>query len=318
MSVQGGETMKYSILLILASLVSQAALAGWVVTYRDAEFGDQSQEFHDGRKFSTGDLIYTDKHFITIDRNSRSYWKGTPQQYCEAMDSLRKMMEAQIASMPAQYHPVPMDKRNVSYKKLGTKSIAGFNAKGYVFFADGGIQVGEVWVSSDPGLSGILNFEKSLAKDLKCFDDMAFDSLEGASLYKKMVKNKFILKEPGRQVISVEKKGISPTHFKVPAGYKFFSDYRKFMDHVGNASSSFSDDSFRQDETYYDEPENHSQATAPESKSEKHKDNVIVKDAKEISEGAVDEAHQGLKKGVQGEISKDIKKGVKGVLDSLF
>jgi len=57
----------------MASMISQAALAGWVVTYRDAELGDKSQEFYDGRKFSTGDLIYTDKYFVAIDRSSRAY-----------------------------------------------------------------------------------------------------------------------------------------------------------------------------------------------------------------------------------------------------
>ena len=310
--------MKYSIFLILACLFSQTAWAGWVVTYKDAESGEKSQEFYDGRKHSTGELIYTDKYFVAIDRNSKSYWKGTPEQFCKDMDEFRKMMEAQMASMPPEYRPVPMDKRNVMQKKLGSKSIAGFNAKGYVFFADG-IQRGEVWVSSDPGLSGIINFEKSLdssAKDMSCFDNMASDSLDGASLYKKTVENQFILKEPGRQVVSVEKKVVSPAHFNVPSGYKSFNDYQKFMNHIGNASNSSSDAYYEQTEPSYDESENRLQAAT--SKSKNKSDNVIVKDAKDISEGAVDEAHREMKDGIQKEISDDIKKGVKGLLDSFF
>ncbi|GEM_PF-6478942 len=220
--------MKQFIILIFACLLSQTAWAGWVVTYRNAETGDRSQAFYQGGDMSLQEAIYMDGHFIVIDRGSRSYWQGTPQQYCAAMDIMKKQMNAQMAAIPAQFRPKPMSQRNISRKKLGTKSIAGYTATGYVFFADG-VSGGDVWISSDSGLSGIIDSERSMAKKMKCSANMDSSGMEQTALYKHTVEGSFILKDSNRQVVSVEKKNIESSRFHVPAGYKSFSDFKQFI-----------------------------------------------------------------------------------------
>lgn len=220
--------MKQFMMLIFACLLSQTAWAGWVVTYRNAETGDRSEAFYQGGNMSLQDAIYTDGHFIVVNRGSRSYWKGTPQQYCAAMDAMKKQMKAQMAAIHAQFRPKPMSERNITRKKLDTKSIAGYPATGYVFFADG-VSGDEVWISSDSGLAGIIDFERSMAKKMKCSASMDSSGMPSTALYKHTVEGSFILKDSNRQVVSVEKKTIASSRFHAPAGYKSFSDFKQFI-----------------------------------------------------------------------------------------
>lgn len=313
--------MKHIFLVLVAGLISQTAWAGWVVTYAEAESGERSQEYYEKGKANFGQLIYTGKHMLVVDPDAKAYWKGTPNQYCEALKAQKKKMEAQMAAMPAQYRPVPISKRKVTRKKIGTQKIAGYSATGYEFYVDGD-QEGQVWVSSDSGLSGIIDFERSMAKKMKCFEGLDSASVEGSALYKQTTEGTFTLKESYREVVSVEKKSVPSSHFEAPAGYKSFDDYDKFMNYLMNHSRSSSRSSSGQSAMPYEAPtrQQSSQSTSSTQTGaqSQQKDNVIVKDAKDIASDTVDEAHQETKEGIQDEISKDVKKGVKNMLDKLF
>ena len=64
---------------------------------------------------------------------------------------------------------------------------------------------------------------------------------------------------------------------------------------------------------HYDMPDRSRRDTRPEPESraqDQEEDNVITKDARDIGRGAVDEARQSTKRGIQDGISEDIQKGV--------
>jgi len=224
------------ILALLTCAFAQTAWAGWIVTYKDAETGEQSREYYDSGKANYGELIFAGKQMIVIDQGSRSYWKGTPEQYCHALKAQMQMMQSM---MPAQFRQKPISQKQVARKKLGTKSIAGYSATGWEFTVDGSPS-GRVWISSDSGLSGIIDFERSQSKQMKCFEEMERMELEGAKLYKQTVEGAFILRDSQRQVTSVERKSISSDRFNAPAGYKAFSDYQQFVEYAGNNGSDSS------------------------------------------------------------------------------
>lgn len=302
--------MRHIILMLAIGLISQTVSAGIVVTYADAESGEKNQELYDAGKVNFGELIYNGKQFFVVDPGSKSYWKGTPDQYCKALQAQKKKMEAQMASMPAMYRPVPISQNKVTRKKLGKQKIAGFTATGYEFTVDGSPS-GRVWVSSDSGLSSLIGYQRSMSKKMKCFEDLNSFSVEGADIYMKTVEDVFVLKEDYRQVVSVDKKSIPASQFKAPAGYKSFNDYEKFMSHLMNKSGSSGRGYSDQSVPEYEMP---SEARSQGNQN----DNVIVRDAKDIANDAVDQAHSSTKRGIQDEVSKDVEKSVKGLLDKLF
>ena len=245
--------MKQFIMVMLACMVAQTAWAGWVVTYSDADTGSKNQVFFEGRNMSAEDMIYKDGDMIAVDRGSRAYWKGTPQQYCGVMNAINKKLKAQMASLPAQFQPKPISKSKVTRKKLGTKSIASFSATGYTFFVDGHSSK-QIWVSSDSGLSRVINFGRSMEKKMKCLDHMGLSGLEDTAIYKRTVEDAFILKDSNQQVVSVEEKSISSDRFNAPRGYKSFSDFKSFTQHISNHSSSSSRSPSRPSMPSFDRP----------------------------------------------------------------
>lgn len=220
---------------ILTCLIAQPAWAGWVVIYKNAQ-GAKSQEYYDRGKINAEGLIYAGGSVITVDEDSRAYWKGTLQQFCHAFKAQMQQIQSMI---PAQYRPKPISQRKVTRKGIGSKSIAGFSAKGYEFYVDDS-QEEQIWVSSDSGLSGLIDMKNSMSKKMRCLDDMNKAELEDSTLYKKTTKGKFVLKDSSREVVSVEEKQVPASHFEAPAGYKSFSNYQQFMDYISNHSKSSS------------------------------------------------------------------------------
>jgi len=88
--------MKRLMIVMFVCLFSQTAWAGWVVTYRNADTGAKNQVFFEGRNMRAEGMIYKDGDMIAVDRGSRAYWKGTPQQYCEVMNAINKKLKAQM------------------------------------------------------------------------------------------------------------------------------------------------------------------------------------------------------------------------------
>jgi len=304
--------MKRIALIIFSCLIAQNAWAGWVVTYKDVESGEQSHEYYEGNKASLGDLIYNGSDFIVIDRDSQAYWRGSPQQYCNALKAQMQKMQSMV---PAQYRPKPISQKKVTRNKLGTKSIAGYSSTGWEFFVDGS-QSGQVWVSSDSGLSDIIGFEQAQSKKMKCFDEIDSMGVEGSKLYKQTVEGGFILRNSGREVTSVERKSVSSGQFKEPSGLKAFSDYQQFSKYASNHGSSSSSSSMPSQS--YGMPEQSSRRSREGGSDRRQSENVIEKDAKDIGQGAVDEAHQSTKRGIQDGVSDSIQDGVKGLMDKLF
>jgi len=307
-------------------MFATTAWAGWVVTYSDAESGEQSKEYYQGDKANFDALIYDGRNFIVVSHESDSYWKGSPDKYCTALRNQKKQMEAQLAMMPEQYRPKPLSTKKIDRRKVSTESIAGFKSTGYDFIVDGSRQ-GRVWVSRDSRLSGLINLENDFAGKMKCFEDMDAMAIEGTKVYRDTVRNAFVVKESHRQVVSVDEQNISSGIFAPPKGYKSFNDYQKFMNHVkensrSSSTGSSSPRSYQAEgmsrEDYQRDPRE-GRNNEPESRpSQKNEDNVIVKDAKEIADDSVDEAHQSTKKGIKKEVSKDIKKGVNKFLKKIF
>ena len=324
--------VKHLLLLLFSCLLSHAATAGWVVTYKDAEAGSYTQEFYDKGKASFGELIVTDNQFLVIDHESQSYWQGTAQQYCAALREQRQKIDQQLASLPAQYKPVPITQKKVTQQEIGAQSIAGFTATGYDFYVDGS-QQGQVWVSTDKGLADIIRFEKSQSKKMKCFDELNDMSLEGEHLTpisraypgafaeyiaipRCGVERGFVLKEPHRQVVWVEKKAVPASHFSPPTGYQSFSNYQQYVDFVGGRFNDSADSAMSPSEVAASRTRRDTHAEAQDQDEEE--DNIIVNDAKDIGRGAVDEVHDSTKEGIEEEVHKDIKKGVNKMLRKWF
>lgn len=229
--------MKRIFIVLIAALISMPAWSGWEVTYKDEESGERSKDYYANGKANFGQIVYTGKHLLVVDAGSKAYWKGTPDQYCEALLSQKKKIEAQMASLPAEYRPVPISKKKVTRKKIGTQKIAGYSATGYDFSVDGEPS-GKIWVTSDSGLSDIIKSQRAMAKKMKCMDEMDGSSVESSALYKQTTDDAFPMKEDFRQVVSVEKKSVPDKYFSEPAGYRLFSSYDQFMSHLMNRSGS--------------------------------------------------------------------------------
>lgn len=308
--------MKRFILLIVSCLVSQLAWAGWVITYKDAQSGETRQEYYQGGMADFDQMIYTGHDLISIDSKSKSYWQGTPTQYCQGLRAQYQKMQAQLASMPAQYRPKPISQRKVTRKKLGVKTIAGFKATGYRFYVDGS-EEDEVWVSSDAKLSEIIEFRRAAWKKMSCLDDIDSIGLENAKVYKNTTDDTVVLKESFQEVVKVEQQKVPTSRFKVPAGYRKFADYQQFVNHAAGQSTSTS-----QTMPSFEMPDMQRNAeTRPEpkhQKAERKEESVIEKDAKEIGQGAVEEARQSTKQGIQEGMSEEIQEGVKNLMNKLF
>ena len=312
--------MRFLILIVLNSLVIQSVFAGWLVTYNEVESGKQSYEYFENSKAKfwseSEGMIKNGENLILVNDGSRSYWEGTPQKYCDALKAWTKRIQAQMGPLAAKYKPVPISQKKVTRKRVGSRSIAGFSATGYEFYVDD-VQEGQIWVSSDPGLSDVIGHMQSQLKKMECLEGLDSSSLEASKLYKQTVKDGIILDDSYRQVASIEKKTISASQFDTPEGYKAFLDYDQFVEYASSHSDSSSMSSSDSPATQFDIPERDSSREIEQESSEDIGDNVVVNDAEEIGRDAVDEAHQSTKQGIHKGISKDIQKGVRGLMDKL-
>ena len=297
---------RFLIVVFLGSfLFTDVALAGWVVTYKDSETGEQKEHYYEKDKANLGGSVFTDNNNIVVDEVSRSYWEGTPRQYCDALKIMEKTMQEQMASLPAQYRPVPISQQKVTRKKIDTRSIAGYSATGYVFFVDG-IQSGEFWMSSDSALSGLIALKEAKVDNFDCFNEMEATSLEESALFKKTEKNSFILKEGWREVVSVKRKNLPGSTFEAPNGYKRISDFQQFMDYAKNNQSRSSSNPSPSQFYSGEEPmpqDNYQAEDMPQDNYQEYQE---------------DEDEAARKKEVSESISKDIKKGVGGLLKNVI
>jgi len=231
---------------LMTCLVAVPAWAGWMATFEamhpDGGKGRFFQYYDHGRyaeDMGRSVTVIADGQISYIDTVAKAYWQGTPARFCREQ---QKMMEEIDALLPAEYREKPISQRRVTRKKVGAATIAGFRATGYRFFVDGK-QETEIWVSSDSGLSGLIAAQReSVGRALDC-DRGSSSSVSDSKLYRRTVRDAFVLKYPsgrvGEQIlwnslVSVEKQRVSDTKFRVPSGYRKFTDLQKFYKYSGS------------------------------------------------------------------------------------
>ena len=181
---------------------------------------------------------------IMLDDANERYAKGSGQDYCNAMMSMRdemnkkmtpeqlKMMEDMIGEQKAK--PAP----RVTVEKGQGEEIAGYHTEKYTVYSDGEL-FEEKWITSDPSLKSILDIVKKTqeltSKIVKCgVPDESFlkSSPEFSEEYKKLeiagIELRSVRYEYGNEdlqtdVVSLEKEDIPSSEFEVPDGYSELS-----------------------------------------------------------------------------------------------
>jgi hypothetical protein len=236
------------ILFILS--VINAHSQGWIMTEAD----NSMTYISDGWiKAITSDEEMQDLTFmfnadkdiiIMVDDANERYAKGSGQDYCNAMKSMRdemnkkmspeqlKMMEDMISEQKAK--PAP----RVTVEKGEGEEIAGFRTEKYAVYSDGEL-FEEKWITSDPSLKSILDMIKKTqeltSKIVKCgVPDESFlkSSPEFSEEYKKLeiagielrsVRYEYGSEDLQTDVVSLEKEDIPSSEFEVPDGYSELS-----------------------------------------------------------------------------------------------
>lgn len=190
-------------------------------------------------------MFNADKDIILmIDDANERFAKGSGEDYCTAMKSMRdemnkkmppdqlKMMEDMINQQKAQ--PTP----KVTVTKGDGEEIAGYQTDKYSVFSDG-VLFEEKWITSDPSLKNILDIIKKTqeltSKIVICgVPDESFlkSSPEFSTEYKKLevsgielksIRYEFGNSDTQTDVISLVKEDIPSSEFEVPDGYNEYS-----------------------------------------------------------------------------------------------
>ena len=185
-----------------------------------------------------------------IDEASETFTKGSADDFCNAIISIReeankqmppdqlKMMEDMIADNKAK--PAP----NVTVSKESGGGLLGYQTEKYSITVDGEL-FEEKWITTDQALISIIDtYRRTLEltyKTVKCsLPDESFlkISTEYSSEYMKVemsgVELKSVSYEYGSktqtEVLSIEKEDISPSEFEVPENYSEISFEDFLMD----------------------------------------------------------------------------------------
>jgi hypothetical protein len=179
---------------------------------------------------------------------TRSFGKEMQEQAMAGLSpEQRKMMEEQMKQLQQMSKSAPtenMPKPVVSIKRTGSNDvIAGHKTDKYTVNVDGD-KYQDIWIASDISMDDEMKklrldkFQLMQKRMDKCMDaskeemGMMADPLDSPE-YKKLIEKGFIMKEvyhtggfsgpagdETTEVIRLEKKSISSSEFKIPAGYK--------------------------------------------------------------------------------------------------
>lgn len=205
---------------------------GWVKSISNDEEGGSTSIFNPEKGV-----------FIMIDEANETFAKGSGDDFCNAIISMReemnkqmppeqlKMMEDMIADNKAK--PAP----KVTVSKENGGEIAGYQTEKYSIIADGEL-FEEKWITNDQALKSIIDIYKGTQeltyKTVKCsvLDESFLEiSTEYSNEYMKVelsgVELKSVSYEYGSEtlteVLSIEKEDISPSEFEVPENYSEIS-----------------------------------------------------------------------------------------------
>jgi hypothetical protein len=242
--------LPYLVGFLLILSVTNALSQGWVITEAD----NSMTYISDGWiKSITSDEEMQDITFmfnankdiiIMVDDANERYAKGSGEDYCNAMKSMRdemnkkmppeqlKMMEDMINEQKAK--PIP----KVTVEKGDGEEIAGFQTEKYAVYADGEL-FEEKWITTDQSLKNILDIvtitQELTSKIVKCgVPDESFlksspefspeyKKLEIAGIELKSIRYEFGSEDLQTDVISLEKEDIDSSEFEVPDGYSELS-----------------------------------------------------------------------------------------------
>lgn len=207
---------------------------GWVKT-----FPDDMEEFPVTTMYNAGENV-----IIMINDNDMSYAKGSGDDYCNAMKSMREEMNSKMPQeqqqmmkdMIAQEKAKPAPK--VSIQKSSGETVAGYSTMKYSISVNGEL-FEEKWISNDASFKDLIQITNQLTdwslkiagctvpdevflKNAPEFSKEYMD-VERAGVELKSVRYEYGSAETDTDVVSIEKEDISSDEFEVPEDYSEIS-----------------------------------------------------------------------------------------------
>ncbi len=221
------------------------ALAGWKLVERQAALNQKTTMYVDGDRVVTAEddgirIILGDGMISLISDQTKTYWKGTQEDYRKSMCEFTKSVWEMTGHRP-EAAPVP----RVTVEKLGMTRVAGYKAEGFRILADGKL-FQEIWINRDSRLKEldaawrkhqVLN-RASVAS--ACGLPLERDAaVEESAVYRKLYAGGFVIKSSNANVygggfsydemVSIEKMDVKKALFEVPSGYRRLASVEEFM-----------------------------------------------------------------------------------------
>lgn len=249
--------MKFFSIVVFAALTAGfagEARGGWM----QVDEGGAFVLISEGRvKFFTEDedgmTIVSDLksgEYMFVDNAARIYTRGSADRLCKGLAGVKAAKEMSTEHKGRIERMIGADKKGkapkVSVKKAGSGGIiAGFRTEKYTVTSDGKLYE-EVWITTDAALLKELNGPKGLSSLVAgmrkieiCLKDAYARAIgksgagkgmevEDSKTYGELLKKGWLLRKihyghegpVEREVLSMEKKKVSPSEFKPPSGYK--------------------------------------------------------------------------------------------------
>jgi len=239
--------MNYTFLIIIFYIISTSGYSqSWIITESNNNvtiigngwvktFPDDMDEVPVTTMYNAGKNL-----IIMINDNDMTYTKGSSDDFCNAMKSMRDEMNQQMPpeqqqmmkDLIAQEKAKPAPK--VTVQKSGGESIAGYNTTKYNISVDGEL-FEEKWISNDASLQDLIqitnHFSDWSLQTAKCTvpDEVflrnapefskEYMDVERTGVELRSVRHEYGSVEPETDIVSIEKEDLSPEEFEVPEDY---------------------------------------------------------------------------------------------------
>ncbi len=219
--------------LLVAWATTASGQSTWTVTDNDgatAYFADGKMRMVDTE--GRGETVIYDfkkREITVIDEESKTYMRGSFDEFCELMKKLWARVSEAMGSMG--FDEKESKPPVVTFKATGQMGmIAGYESEKYYVYADGSMYE-EVWISHDPSLKNLIAIMKDYVKyadDIRRCAGGDSDAVEDSPEYAQLYSKGWIMKSMSRteevesapnEVVSIEKKKYSPADFQPPKGY---------------------------------------------------------------------------------------------------
>lgn len=185
--------------------------------------------YYEQARFRGEGILIKGQQIIAYEDGARAFWEPkSKESYCHGL--LAVQMAVQLMMPPELLKPI--NRRKVTRKELGSKTIGGFKAVGYQFFVDGE-PAGNVWVSDDQKLADLSNLQESFEAITRCdLPDNLKTDLTDSRVYRETVKGRVVLEDDEKRLSRIETRDIPDKVFEMPEGYRKFVDGDLFMRYV--------------------------------------------------------------------------------------